>query len=68
LAYLLENEFGFHSLKLMHKEIGRVINDLADVRGTELTPAGRSHAASNAEYLDRTAPITLAALQDLGTG
>jgi 2-isopropylmalate synthase len=58
VAYVLEHEFGYHLPKLMHKEIGRLINDLADARGTELSPA-EIHAAFRAEYLDRAAPVTL---------
>jgi 2-isopropylmalate synthase len=38
VAYVLEQEFGFHLPKLMHKEIGKLINDLADAQGTELSP------------------------------
>jgi len=42
----------------MHKEIGRIINDLADTTGRELTTA-EIHAAFQREYLERTAPVTL---------
>ena len=38
VAYVLEQEFGFQLPKLMHKEIGRIVNDVADAKGTELTP------------------------------
>jgi len=58
VAYVLENEFGFTLPKLMHKEIGRIINDLADTTGRELTTA-EIHAAFQREYLERTAPVTL---------
>lgn len=58
VAYVLENEFGFELPKLMHKEIGKIINDLADAKGTELTP-DEIHAAFRREYLERTTPITL---------
>ena len=58
VAYVLEHEFGFHLPKLMHKEIGRIINDVADAKGTELTPA-EIHAAFQGEYLERAAPIAL---------
>jgi len=37
VAYVLENEFGFALPKLMQKEFGRIINDLADTTGEELT-------------------------------
>ena len=38
VAYVLEKEFGFALPKLMHKEMGRIVNDLADSKGAELAP------------------------------
>lgn len=58
VAYVLENEFGYQLPKLMHKEIGRIVNDLADKKGTELTPA-EIHEVFRAEYLDRKSPVLL---------
>jgi 2-isopropylmalate synthase len=58
VAYVLENEFGFMLPKLMHKEIGRIINDLADAKGTELPP-DEVLGVFRREYLDRTSPIVL---------
>ncbi|MBS0662762.1 MAG: 2-isopropylmalate synthase [Verrucomicrobia bacterium] len=58
VAYVLEHEFGFSLPKGMHREIGRIINDVADAKGTELTPAD-IHAAFQQEYLGRTGPVTL---------
>jgi 2-isopropylmalate synthase len=58
VAYVLEQEFGFQLPKLMHKEIGRIVNDLADARGTELTSADIRDAFQR-EYLDRKAPVAL---------
>ena len=58
VAYVLENEFGYQLPKLMHKEIGRIVNDLADTKGTELTPA-EIHEVFRAEYLDRQVPVLL---------
>src|SRR4051812_1481450 len=58
VAYVLETEFGFSLPKLMHKEIGKLINDVADAKGTELTPA-ELHDLFRREYLERTAPIAL---------
>lgn len=58
VAYILETEFGYQLPKLMHKEIGKLVNDLADRRGTELTPA-EILAAFQAEYLERSAPVAL---------
>ena len=58
VAYVLENEFGYTLPKLMHREIGKIINDVADAKGTELTPAD-IHDAFRREYLERTSPIVL---------
>jgi 2-isopropylmalate synthase len=58
VAYVLEHEFGYSLPKLMHKEIGRIINDVADSKGTELTTAD-IHDVFRREYLERTAPISL---------
>jgi 2-isopropylmalate synthase len=58
VAYVLEHEFGFSLPKLMHKEIGKIINDVADAKGTELTST-EVHDVFRREYLERTAPIAL---------
>ncbi len=58
VAYVLENEFGFTLPKLMHKEIGRIINDVADAKGTELQPAD-IHEVFRKEYLESAGPIQL---------
>lgn len=58
VAYVLENEFGFVLPKLMHKEIGRLINDVADAKGTELQPS-QIHEVFRREYLERTSPLVL---------
>jgi 2-isopropylmalate synthase len=58
VAYVLEHEFGFALPKLMHKEIGKIINDVADAKGTELTPQ-EIHEVFRREYLDSSAPLAL---------
>ncbi|MDF3058575.1 MAG: 2-isopropylmalate synthase [Rariglobus sp.] len=58
VAYVLENEFGYQLPKLMHKEIGKVVNDLADTKGAELSPQD-IHAVFISEYIDRVTPVTL---------
>ncbi|MEX2043966.1 MAG: 2-isopropylmalate synthase, partial [Opitutus sp.] len=58
VAYVLEHEFGLTLPKLMHREIGRIINDVADARGTELS-ARDLHEVFQREYLERTAPVSL---------
>jgi 2-isopropylmalate synthase len=58
VAYILEQEFGYQLPKLMHREIGKIINDLADSAGRELTP-DEIHEAFQREYLHRNAPVAL---------
>ncbi len=58
VAYILENDFGYQLPKLMHKEIGKIINDLADSRGAEL-PMQDIHDVFVREYIDRAAPVAL---------
>jgi 2-isopropylmalate synthase len=58
VAYVLENEFGFQLPKLMQKEFGRIINDLADATGEELTQHDIKKAFYT-EYIDRAEPVTL---------
>jgi 2-isopropylmalate synthase len=58
VAYILEQEFGYALPKLMHKEIGKLVNDVADARGTELQPED-IHRVFHDEYLGRTTPIAL---------
>jgi len=58
VAYVLEHEFGYLLPKLMHKEIGKIVNTLADQKGTELTPQ-EIRDVFQGEYLQRTSPITL---------
>ena len=58
VAYVLEHEFGFTLPKLMHKELGRLVNEIADAKGTELTPA-EIHDVFHREYIARTEPVAL---------
>ena len=58
VAYVLEHEFGYQLPKLMHKEIGKIVNDLADATGRELT-ADEIHTAFQREYLDCHTPLAL---------
>jgi 2-isopropylmalate synthase len=64
VAYVLENDFGYQLPKLMHKEIGKIINDLADSRGAELPPQD-IHDMFIREYIDRASPVTLRAFTTL---
>jgi 2-isopropylmalate synthase len=58
VAYVLDQEFGFQLPKLMHKEIGRIVNNIADAKGTELTSED-IRDAFHREYLNRRAPVAL---------
>ncbi len=58
VAYVLEHEFGYQLPKAMHKEIGRIINDLADAKGTELSNDEINEVFRN-EYLLRNAPVAI---------
>jgi len=58
VAYVLEHEYGYQLPKLMHKEIGKIVNDLADARGTELS-SEQILEAFQREYLGRTGPVRL---------
>src|SRR5258708_13735156 len=58
VAYVMEQEFGFQLPKAMHKEFGKLINDIADERKTELSPQ-EIHDAFTAEYFKRETPLKL---------
>ena len=58
VAYVLENEFGIVMPKPMQIEFGKIINDLADVRGEELTPQ-QIHQTFTRTYLATTKPFHL---------
>ena len=58
VAYVLENEFGIQMPKAMHVEFGRVINEIADQYGTELTPQQIWHTFEQT-YLAATQPFRL---------
>jgi 2-isopropylmalate synthase len=58
VAYVLETDYGYQLPKHMHKEIGKIINTLADATGTELTPE-QILAAFETEYLQRDTPLSL---------
>jgi 2-isopropylmalate synthase len=60
VAYVLENEFGIQMPKAMHVEFGKIINELADKQGTELS-AQQIRAAFDQTYLQSTRPFALEA-------
>ncbi len=58
VAYVMEKEFGLQLPKAMHRELGRLINDIADVEGREISPE-EVFVAFKAEYLERVTPYEL---------
>lgn len=62
VAYILENEFGIAMPKTMHIEFGKIINDIADARGEELTPQ-QIHQTFVRTYLEAAKPFQLVAFR-----
>jgi 2-isopropylmalate synthase len=58
VAYVMDTEFGFHLPKAMHIEFGKIIKNLADASGTELTSA-QLFSAFEQHYLQRNIPLAL---------
>jgi 2-isopropylmalate synthase len=58
VAFVMEKEFGLQLPKAMHRELGRIVNDIADVKGNEISP-DEVFAAFKAEYLERETPYKL---------
>lgn len=57
VAWILETEYGIHMPKAMHPEFGRIVNEEADRRGTEL---GRQelYELFVRYYLEQSGPVT----------
>ncbi len=60
VAYVMETEFGYQLPKAMHVELGKIIKDLADECGEELSGM-QIFQAFEQEYLDRNEPFALEA-------
>jgi 2-isopropylmalate synthase len=58
VAYVLETEYGIEMPKAMHVEFGKIINDIADQYGGELTPQQIWHSFAQT-YLGATTPFQL---------
>jgi 2-isopropylmalate synthase len=58
VAYIMDAEWGFELPKEMRREFGKIINELADATGVEISSEAIL-AAFQREYLDRTTPIAL---------
>lgn len=56
VAWILEQEFGYQLPKAMHREIGQMVNRVADQEGRELTPE-RIHELFLNEYLENKDPL-----------
>jgi 2-isopropylmalate synthase len=62
VAYVLETEYGIQMPKAMHVEFGKIVNQIADARGNELS-AAEIRDAFTETYLECTSPFTLEAFQ-----
>ena len=62
VAYVLEKEFGYQLPKLLQKELGRLVNDLSDHKGTELT-AQDVHQLFLESFLIRDGAVALEAFR-----
>jgi 2-isopropylmalate synthase len=58
VAYVMETEFGYQLPKAMHVELGRIIKELADECGEELS-GKQIFQAFEQEYLHRNEPFAL---------
>jgi 2-isopropylmalate synthase len=58
VAYVMETEFGYQLPKAMHVEMGKIIKNLADECGEELSGT-EIFQAFEQEYLDRDEPFAL---------
>jgi 2-isopropylmalate synthase len=58
VAYVMETEFGYQLPKAMHVELGKIIKNLADECGEELSGT-QIFQAFEEEYLDRNEPFAL---------
>lgn len=56
VAWILEQEFGYQLPKAMHREIGQMVNRVADKEGQELSP-DRIHELFLNEYLENKDPV-----------
>jgi 2-isopropylmalate synthase len=58
VAFVLAKDYGFELPKLMHPEIGRIVNALADAEGRELTSEEIYHLFQG-EYILNRSPLDL---------
>lgn len=65
-AYILDREYGLALPRKMQPEFGRLIQEVTDQEGVELTPS-RVWEVFSSEYLERRAPYALTAIARLTT-
>ena len=58
VAYVMEKEYGFNLPKEMHKELGKVVNELADRTGAEITPT-QVYECFQDEYIRFREPLDI---------
>ncbi len=58
VAYVLENEFGFKMPKAMHVEFGKIINQIADEQGDEIS-SDQIYRTFEKTYLQCSSPFKL---------
>jgi len=58
VAYVLEKEFGYQLPKPLQKEMGRLVNEISDTKGTELTAAEILDVFTG-QYVDISSPVEL---------
>lgn len=58
VAWVLDREFGLDLPKVMHPEVGAIVNELADARGDELD-AKSIREAFDREFVNRNSPLGL---------
>ena len=63
VAYLLERDYGIRLPRRLQVDFGRVVQQISDAQGGEVTSEG-IWAAFKAKYLDRRAPFILHSHQD----
>jgi 2-isopropylmalate synthase len=62
VAFVLENEYGIQMPRAMNIEFGKIVNDLADASGNELT-ATQLRRAFDETYLECASPFQLEAFE-----
>ncbi len=62
IGYVMEEEFGFRLPRAMQAEFGRVVQEVTDREGAELSP-NELHRCFEREYLERSAPYVLKSVE-----